>query len=231
LEKLSRQGKEPEIILMDIHLRGELDGIDTAGKITERFNCAIIFLTGQSSKEVYERSFRIKPFGYLLKPIDIEQMKMTIEIAAYQRNLEIVNKIYQHELEKLLEKRSQENIELMRMCESIINNSLMGLIIFQDDNQVFANSRTADIFGFPLDRFQQFSASEIMNLFHGDDHGKLQELMNDTIQNNGIPRNLLLRINYPGGVCKYVDIHSGTIQFKGKPAVYQTFLDITNHLK
>ncbi len=78
IEKLSSQGREPEIILMDIHLRGELDGIDTAEKINEKYNCGIVFLTGQSSKEVYERSFKIKPFGYLIKPIDIEQTKLTI---------------------------------------------------------------------------------------------------------------------------------------------------------
>ena len=63
IAELSKQGREPEIVLMDIHLRGELDGIDTAKKIIEKFNCAIIFLTGQSSKEIYERSFKIKPFG------------------------------------------------------------------------------------------------------------------------------------------------------------------------
>ena len=104
IAELSKQGREPEIVLMDIHLRGELDGIDTAKKIIEKFNCAIIFLTGQSSKEIYERSFKIKPFGYLLKPIDMDQTKMTIEIASYQRNLEVQNKLYQKDLEALLEK-------------------------------------------------------------------------------------------------------------------------------
>ena len=82
IERLSKEGKEPEIVLMDIHLRGEMDGIETARRLVEKFNCAIIFLTGQSSKEIYERSFKIKHFGYLLKPIDMEQTKMTIEIAA-----------------------------------------------------------------------------------------------------------------------------------------------------
>jgi len=110
---LSQQGREPEIVLMDIHLKGEIDGIEVAKILIQKFNCAIIFLTGQSSKEIYERSFRIKPFGYLVKPVDIEQTRMTIEIASYQRRLELENRIYQKELEKLLEKRAKEDSHMI----------------------------------------------------------------------------------------------------------------------
>jgi len=132
IERLSKEGKEPEIVLMDIHLRGEIDGIETARSLVEKFNCAIIFLTGQSSKEIYERSFKIKPFGYLLKPIDMEQTKMTIEIAAYQRNLEIENRVYQQQLEILLEQRKRENDEITALYHTITNNSLVGMTITQD---------------------------------------------------------------------------------------------------
>ena len=43
IERLSKEGKEPEIVLMDIHLRGEIDGIETARRLVDKFNCAIIF--------------------------------------------------------------------------------------------------------------------------------------------------------------------------------------------
>lgn len=72
IRRLKEQNNEPEIILMDINLRGVMNGIDTAREITDQFNCGIIFLTGQSSKEIYKRSFCIKPFGYVLKPYDLE---------------------------------------------------------------------------------------------------------------------------------------------------------------
>ena len=88
---LKQEGREPEVILMDINLRGQIDGIETARRIIKLFDCAIVFLTGQSPKEIYERSFSIKPFGCVLKPYDQEQMSMSIEIAAYQRALELEN--------------------------------------------------------------------------------------------------------------------------------------------
>ena len=225
---LSRQGKEPEIVLMDIHLRGEMDGIETAKQINDKFNCAIIFLTGQSSKEIYDRSFKIKPFGYLLKPIDMEQTKMTIEIASYQRNLEIENTLYQKDLEALLEKRSQENKEMIAMYQTIVDNSLMGLTIMQNDKFVFANNRTAEIFGYTLEDFLAFSSSEIVNLLHPDDRLKFITMMQSNVNGDELSQNHRFRIFTHDSQPKNIETHIKPVQFKGKPAIHQTFLDVTN---
>jgi PAS domain S-box-containing protein len=231
IAELSRQGKEPEIVLMDIHLRGEMDGIETAKLINDKFNCAIIFLSGQSSKEIYDRSFKIKPFGYLLKPIDMEQTKMTIEIASYQRNLEIENTLYQKDLEALLEKRSQENKELMAMYQTIVDNSLMGLTIMQDEKFVFVNKRTAEIFGYPFEEFLYFNSSEILNLLHPDDQPKVIALSQSRLNGNELPQNTRIRIFTHDRQLKYIETHVKAVQFKGKPALHQTFLDITDFYK
>jgi len=227
IAELSKQGREPEIVLMDIHLRGELDGIDTAKKIIEKFNCAIIFLTGQSSKEIYERSFKIKPFGYLLKPIDMDQTKMTIEIASYQRNLEVQNKLYQKDLEALLEKRSQENKELITMYETIVDNSLMGLTIMQDDKFVFVNARTAQIFGCPLEVFLSYSVTNIVELIHPEDQGKMSFLLQSELP-DGMAIKRRVRIYTSDQQLKHLEASFRMVWFKGKPALHQTFLDITD---
>jgi PAS domain S-box-containing protein len=230
IARLSEEGREPEIVLMDIHLRGELDGIETARLITDKFNCAIIFLTGQSSKEVYERSFSIKPFGYLLKPIDMDQTKMTIEIAAYQRNLEIQNKIYQHDLEVLLKKRNDEISELMNMYQTIIDNSLMGLTIMQNEHFVFANHRTAEIFGYDLEEFLKLSIVQILQLLHPDDREKVVAISRMRLQGQEVPRHTQIRIITRNGKEKMVDTYVSAVSFKGKPALHQTFLDISPYI-
>ncbi|MCK9204347.1 MAG: response regulator [Bacteroidales bacterium] len=219
IEELSRQGKEPEIILMDIHLRGNQDGIEIARKINENFNCAIIFLTGQSSKEVYERSFKIKPFGYLLKPIDMEQTKMTIEIAAYQRNLEIENRLYQKDLEALLEKRSRENLELMSIYQVIIDHSPVGLVIFQDGKLVFANSRIAEIFDCNLDEFLVYSNQELTRFVHPEDQRVLMPIL--SLSENEKGQYYKVRIITRNEVLKWANIYCKTIDFKGRPAIHQ----------
>jgi len=230
IASLSKIGKEPEIVLMDIHLRGELDGIETARLINDRFNCAIIFLTGQSSKEIYERSFKIKPFGYLLKPIDMEQTKMTIEIAAYQRNLEIENTLYQRDLEALLEKRSQENRELMMMYQTIVDNSQMGLTIIQNDRFVFANKRSADIFGVSPEEFLAFTCTEVFRVMHPDDQQKMAELAKLRNEPDKLPARVHFRIFIDGQAIRHIETHIKTVLFKGMPAIHQTFLDVTDRL-
>ena len=229
ITNLSKQGKEPEIVLMDIHLRGDADGIETAKRINERFNCAIIFLTGQSSKEVYERSFKIKPFGYLLKPIDMEQTKMTIEIASYQRNIEIENKLYQKDLEALLEKRSQENKELIFMYQTLVDNSLMGLTIIQDDRFVFANQRAAEIFGYSKEEFLAFSKQDFARTIHPDYQLDVIRNSQERIHPDTPPPAKKLMIITKNGGIRWVMTFGYTIHYHGKPALNQSFIDISHH--
>ncbi len=227
VEQLSSEGKEPEIILMDIHLRGQMDGIETAKKINEKFNCGIIFLTGQSTKEVYERSFKIKPFGYLLKPIDMEQMKMTIEIAAYQRNLELENKEYQKSLEVLLNIRTREKNEIMDLYQTIIENSPIGLTIMQEEKFVYANQRTAEIFGYSLDEWLCLTIQDIIGLFHPEDRLKVIETSRVRLDGKELPGGMLIRIIRKDGQIRWLETNVKMILYKGNPALHQTFLDVT----
>lgn len=227
IERLSKEGKEPEIVLMDIHLRGGIDGIETARRLVDKFNCAIIFLTGQSSKEIYERSFKIKPFGYLLKPIDMEQTKMTIEIAAYQRNLEIENLIYQQQLENLLETRKRENDEIMSMYKTMVDNSLVGMTITQEEKIVFANNRISEILGLEKEELVGFSIRNLIDLVHQEDKKTVITRCLSLLQGTQMPNSSRFRILSKDGKIHYLESHAERIHYKGYPAIQQIYLDIT----
>lgn len=227
IEKLSLEGKEPEIVLMDINLPGELDGIETARLLTERFDCAIIFLTGQSSSEIYERSLRIKPFGYLLKPVDIDQTRMTIEIAAYQRNLEIENRLYQQELEKLLDQRSAEIRRLMEIYQTLIDHSLMGCAIMQDGRFVFANPQISSIFGYDPKHFLSFEAEQVAGMFHPDDHAAIRKLFLDHHFESGVPLHVRGRLMMHDGSVKHLNNYISAVIYNDRPALHLTVFDIS----
>jgi len=231
IDLLSSQGKEPEIVLMDIHLRGDLDGIETAKKINDKFKSAIIFLTGQSSKEVYERSFKIKPFGYLLKPIDMEQTKMTIEIAAYQRNLEIENETYQKSLEKLLEIRTSEKKEIVYLYQTIIENSLVGHAILQEEKFVFFNKRIAEIFGYTMEEFQLLSLGNIVDRVHPQDQIQVVALTEKCLSGAMDDKDLRVRVFSKNGNFRQLQIKLRVVEYKGKPALHQTVIDLSELLK
>ncbi len=72
---------KPDLILMDIMLKGLTDGIETAEIITKNFNIPIVFLTALSDEKTIDRAAFTKPYGYLLKPFTNKEMYTAIENA------------------------------------------------------------------------------------------------------------------------------------------------------
>ncbi len=66
--KIAKQEK-PDAILMDIHLRGEIDGIEAAKQIKSLYGIPIIFITGYPSHETEEKIKSVEPIGYFVKPV------------------------------------------------------------------------------------------------------------------------------------------------------------------
>ncbi|MCX6247084.1 MAG: response regulator [Bacteroidetes bacterium] len=88
-QALEKRKIRPDIVLMDIKLAGKMDGIETARILTEKYPCGIIFLTVMNNRVTFNKSIAVKPYAYVLKPVDIEQLRMTIELAYYQFTLEM----------------------------------------------------------------------------------------------------------------------------------------------
>ena len=108
---LQENNTEPDIVIMDVRLAGNIDGIETARILTENYNCGIIFLTSMNKNEVFSKSFSLKPYAYLFKPVDVDQIRAAIEVANYQRNLEITNERMISELKSEIEQRKKAEKE------------------------------------------------------------------------------------------------------------------------
>ncbi len=80
--------QRPDLVLMDIRLQGEMDGIAAACALRARFHIPVVFLTAYSEDDTLERAKLAEPYGYLLKPFDDRELKSTIEIALYKHKAE-----------------------------------------------------------------------------------------------------------------------------------------------
>jgi PAS domain S-box-containing protein len=78
----------PDLVLMDIMLQKELDGIETAKQIRFRFNIPVVYLTAYSDKKILERAKITEPFGYILKPFSERELQINIDIALYKHKME-----------------------------------------------------------------------------------------------------------------------------------------------
>lgn len=79
---------KPDLILMDVRLRGELDGITTAERIREHGDVPIIYLTAYSDPQTIERAMKTHPFGYVVKPFQDVDLRCAMEVALNRHEME-----------------------------------------------------------------------------------------------------------------------------------------------
>jgi len=129
----------PDLVLMDIHLAGEMNGIEAAGQIRVRSDIPVIYLTSYADDRFLQQAQITEPYGYLIKPVQEGELHATIKMALYKHEAEIklkeTNKRlkqeiverrraeeeleqHRHHLEKLVKERTTElskaNTELTR---------------------------------------------------------------------------------------------------------------------
>lgn len=79
---------KPDLVLMDIVLKGDIDGIEAAEVIRHRYGTPLVFLTAYADEEILRRVKHIEPFGYILKPFQEKELYSTIEIALFKHGIE-----------------------------------------------------------------------------------------------------------------------------------------------
>ncbi|KWT78353.1 ATP-binding protein [Candidatus Magnetominusculus xianensis] len=127
----------PDIVLMDITLKGKLNGIETADLIHKQHNIPIIYMTAHSEKGIIEMAKLTSPYGYLLKPVNIKELQITLDVTLYK------SKIDKEKTEltgRLLSMTHQQHI--------ILDNASIGISLIRERKFIWLNSKLAEIFGF-----------------------------------------------------------------------------------
>lgn len=78
----------PDLVLMDIQLQAEMDGIEAAEEIGAQFDLPVVYLTASDDDATLQRARISEPFGYLLKPFSARELHTTIEVALYKHQAE-----------------------------------------------------------------------------------------------------------------------------------------------
>ena len=92
------EADSPDLILMDIVLKGKMDGIEAADRINSQFNIPVIYLTAYTNQEYIVRAKQTKPFSYLVKPFNQKELYANIEMALHRR---LVDKEIKDHLDRL----------------------------------------------------------------------------------------------------------------------------------
>jgi len=75
---------KPDLVLMDINIQGDIDGIDTAKMIKKGFKIPVVYVTSHSDGPTLERAKETRPNGFIVKPFDDEDLRVAIELALHK---------------------------------------------------------------------------------------------------------------------------------------------------
>jgi PAS domain S-box-containing protein len=138
--------KKPDVILMDIHIKGDIDGIQTTEKINAIMDVPVIFLTAYADDETVSRAIRTGSHSYLVKPYNPRELYSNIEFAIYKSRMKFRTGSHRERLE----------LFLMKSAEA-------GLILDMKNTMIFANSASETLLGWTREEMQGKNFFSLIN--------------------------------------------------------------------
>ena len=201
----------PDLILMDIMIPGKLDGINVAKMVKSELDIPVIFLTAFSEDKIIERAKKAEPFGYILKPFQDREIKATIEVAFYKK-----------EMENAL-KESEEKFR------ALAENANEGILVAKKHGEhVYANKRAAEITGYNV---SELLKTTIKDLAHPDEFEKIKERYCRIISGKPFNRQYQTTLIRKNGKKVPIEVVSARTKWEGKLADIAIFNDITHRIK
>lgn len=159
---------DPDIVLMDISLKGELDGIETARLLNIQKKIPIVFLTAHFDDVTVERSKSTNPYGYLLKPLNDRDLNSCIRMALFR--FESENKL----------RESEERLGISEKKSAALFNSIQSTaLIVNDKGIIIALNSKSHSEKFPVSHLVN---SDVRKAFSGRTGNKFLLLIEDTLR-------------------------------------------------
>jgi PAS domain S-box-containing protein len=146
----------PDLVLMDIVLHGEMDGIDVAEQIRSTHDIPIVYLTAYSDDTTTQRAKMTDPFGYILKPFSDKELYSVVEMA-----------LYKHKMERNL-RRSEEKYR------TLAENAMDGIYIISPSGFKYVNPAFETVVGYSAGELCD-EAFDYYSLIHPDDRELVRE--------------------------------------------------------
>jgi len=183
---------KPDLVLMDIHLAGRMDGIETAAVIRERYRVPVVFLTAFAEDETLSRAQGTLPYGYIVKPCEARDLHATIQMA-----------LTRHRADVAVE-RSEARLQLA------LDAADLGVWEWDaSSGQVTAGGRIGSIFG-EVERVRESYESFLARVYP-EDRKPIQDALWGALA-DGYPRTLVFRYARPDGTVGWVEAHAKAYQ-------------------
>ncbi|KAF5074717.1 Chemotaxis response regulator protein-glutamate methylesterase [anaerobic digester metagenome] len=198
---------KPDIILMDILLKGKMDGI-TAAQAISKHEIPVIYISALPDDATVNRALISAPYGYLVKPYDIRKLKISIEVALYKKQME--NKL----------KQSQETY-----YQTIFENTGAATVIIEENKLIsLVNMQFTSLTGYSKNEIE--GKMEWTEIFSQEDISQMKEYHQlRRVNPDYAPRNYEARIVTRNGAVK--PVHLTVAMIPGTEKSMASILDMT----
>lgn len=200
----------PNLVLMDIMLEGEMNGMEAGKIIHEEMGIPIIFLTAYSNDKTLQAATAAEPYGYILKPFEDKELYATIEMAFYK--FKIQTKLRENE----------------KKYRDIFENANEAICVFRDGIINFLNPKTLEYFGYSRDYLSTIAFSDLV---YFDDREELQAIFTRILEKNDHINAHTFRIIDKSNNIHWIKFNAVPINWEGHPAILAFMNDITNQIK
>lgn len=203
----------PDLVLMDINLKDEIDGVEAAIRIRDQYDVPVIFCTAYSNEDTLERAKVSEPYGYVLKPFDNRELEINIEIA-----------LYKHRVERDL-------ADTRRRLDATLTNVSDGVIAAEVDGSVrLINPPAEKITGWCRQSARNVTLSEVFQLESFEAGGPCFDTASPTSGLPGGATSMRQYLRRPGGELTPIELSVNTIENHASDLVVVTFRDISQQL-
>jgi len=200
--------EKADLVLMDIRLEGEMDGIQTAKEIRSRLGLPTVFLTAYADDELMERAKEADPYGYLVKPVHERELRSTIEMS-----------MYKHRMDRQLRESERRFRALVEKSYDVV------VLISTDGTLLYVSPSIEQMLGYqPID----LVGDSAINYANTDDITLVDLQFTQLLQTSGAILSTQLRVRHKDGSWRWIEL-SGTnlLSEPGVNAVVVNFHDIT----
>src|SRR5215467_2823411 len=166
IKKVEEQ--QPGLVLMDIVLRGSMDGIETTACIQARCDIPFVYLSAYSDSEVLKRAQKTYPYGYLVKPFTEHELAVAIELA-----------LFHHETNEWINGDEQwAAVTLQGIRDGVITTDQQGDVMSM-------NPVAERLTGWPQVDALGKNLAQVLELFHHKSQAPFADVVRQTLQGRG----------------------------------------------
>ena len=207
----------PDLILMDIQLLGDMDGIYAAQEIRTQFALPVVFVTSFAADDVLARAKLSEPYGYILKPFSEREVRTVIEMA-----------LYKHHTDTSLKNTVTLLRESAQHTQAILDNIVDAVITINDTGEMESfNLAASAIFGYSAQEAIGNNVSMLMPQVHRDQHGGYLARYRDTGDARVIGQRTELDGQRKDGSVFPMNLSVSKLTLSGKTTYIGLVLDIT----